>query len=234
MVNTMQSFIQYLSSGWKRAAYLFAASMLLSGIATTPSTALTGSDPQAAQQLVTTTADRMLSALEEEGDALRDNRRRVYELVEEHLLPHVDFSYISRLVLGRNWRTATPQQREDFIHEFHQFLIRFYTAALLEYTKNHDIPKDVMVFLPLRAQEKGNKITVSSEVRQPGTARPIPVNYRLYLRRDEWKIYDVVVDGVSLVANYRASFANDVRKDGLDGLIARLSKRNEELANPVE
>ena len=173
----------------------------------------------------------LLSALEEEGEALRGNRQRVYELVEQHMLPYIDFSYISRLVLGKNWRTATPQQRKDFIREFRQFLVRFYTAALLEYTKNHEIPKDVMVFLPLRDKVGGSKVTVSSEVRQPEKARPIPVNYLLRLEKDEWKIYDVVVDGVSLVANYRASFASYVRKEGIDGLIERLSQRNRQLAD---
>lgn len=220
-----------LSSNWKRAGCPLAALVLLLGLVAAPSVALASSDPQAAYQLVTSMADHMLSALEEEGHALQGNRQRVYELVEEHMLPRIDFVYISQLVLGKNWRTATTEQRKAFIREFRQFLVRFYTASLLEYTKDNDIPKDVMDFLPLRSIDGEKKVTVNSEVRQPGSTRPIPVSYKLHFRSDLWKIYDVVVDGVSLVANYRASFASHVRKGGLDGLIERLNRRNSELAN---
>jgi phospholipid transport system substrate-binding protein len=172
----------------------------------------------------------MLNALEAEGDDLRNNPARVRELAERNLVPHVDFEQVSRLVLGKTWRTATPGQRSRFIHEFQQFLVRFYTTALIEYTRGEDIPRDVMRFLPLRANPGDKRVTVSSRIKQPGGSQPIPVDYYMSLAGDQWKVYDVSVDGVSLVSNYRNSFANEVRKHGLDGLIAHLAKRNAELS----
>jgi phospholipid transport system substrate-binding protein len=187
-------------------------------------------NPQEAQRLITASADRMLNALEAEGDDLRNNPARVRELAERNLVPHVDFEQVSRLVLGKTWRTATPGQRSRFIHEFQQFLVRFYTTALVEYTRGEDIPRDVMRFLPLRANPGDKRVTVSSRIKQPGGSQPIPVDYYMSLAGDQWKVYDVSVDGVSLVSNYRNSFANEVRKHGLDGLIAHLAKRNAELS----
>jgi phospholipid transport system substrate-binding protein len=186
-------------------------------------------DPQEAQALITSTANHMLDTLQTEGKQVWSNPARVRDLAERNLAPHVDFEELSRLVLGKTWRTATPDQRRRFIHEFRQFLIRFYTTALIEYTKGADIPGDVMRFLPLRARPGQTRVTVYSEVKQPGASRPIPVDYHLSFADGEWKVYDVSVDGVSLVASYRNSFGNEVRQRGLDGLIAHLAERNAEL-----
>ncbi len=185
--------------------------------------------PEDAQQLMSSTAERMLSKLEQEGDALRNNPQWVRKMVDQNLLPHVDFDQMSRLVLGKHWRTATTEQRASFIEEFRQFLVRFYTAALIEYSKGHDIPKDVIRFLPLRAAGNDTRVTVRSEVKQPGSGQYIPVDYQLSSRDEQWKVYDVSVDGISLVANYRSSFAVEIRNGGVDGLIKRLAQRNEEL-----
>jgi len=194
-----------------------------------PAYAASAPDPQAAQRLITTSADRMLAALQAEGDHLRNNPARLRALAERNLVPHVDFEEVSRLVLGKSWRTATPEQRRRFIQEFQRFVIRFYTAALIEYTEGADIPQDVMRFLPLRAGPGDKRVTVSSRVKQPGSSQAIPVDYRLFFADGQWKVYDVSVDGVSLVASYRSSFANQIRQRGLDGLIAQLAQRNAEL-----
>ncbi|MEJ2328025.1 MAG: ABC transporter substrate-binding protein [Chromatiaceae bacterium] len=187
------------------------------------------SGPQEAQRLIATSADHMLAALQAEGDHLRNNPARIRALAERNLVPLVDFEQVSRLVLGKSWRTATPEQRRRFIREFQRFVVRFYTAALIEYTRGSDIPQDVMRFLPLRAAPGDKRVTVSSRVKQPGRSQVIPVDYRLSLSNGEWKVYDVSVDGVSLVASYRSSFANQIRERGLDGLIAKLAQRNAEL-----
>lgn len=208
----------------------FTACLLLVASLIVTAAAAAGTDAQAAQTLITTTADRMLSALKSEDKTLRDNPQRVHELVDKNLLPHIDFEYMSRIVLAKSWPSATADQRIRFIKEFRQFLIRFYTAALIEYTKGHDIPKDLMQFLPLRTVPGENKVTVRSEIRQPESAQAIPVSYQLYLSGNQWKVYDVNVDGISMVVNYRSNFKREIRKAGLDGLIARLAKRNEELA----
>lgn len=203
-------------------ALIFAASTVQSG--ETPDI-----DTKAAQQLITSTSERILSALQAEREAIRGNRRRLQEITEQHLLPHIDFQLISRLVLGKQWRAATPQQRQQFIQEFRKFLIRFYSTSLAEYTKTNDIAKDIMSFLPLRENESGDKVTVRSLVHQPRKSQPIAVNYRLYLRENRWKIVDVVVDEVSLIVNYRTNFATEIRRGGMDGLITRLTERNVEL-----
>jgi phospholipid transport system substrate-binding protein len=194
-----------------------------------PAYAGSAPDPQAAQRLITSSADRMLAALHGGGDDLRNNPARLRALAERNLVPHVDFEQVSRLVLGRNWRTATPEQRRRFIQEFKRFVVRFYTAALIQYTEGSDIPQDVMRFLPLRAGPGDTRVTVSSRVKQPGSSQAIPVDYRLSFSGGQWKVYDVSVDGVSLVASYRSSFANQVRARGLDGLITQLAQRNAEL-----
>jgi len=188
--------------------------------------------PEEAQELMATTSDHMLSALEQEGETLRNNPQRVRQLVDQNLLPHVDFNQMSRLVLGKHWRAATAAQRASFIEEFRQFLVRFYTAALIEYSKGHEIPQDVIRFLPLRASENDTTVTVRSEVKQPGSAHVVPVDYQLTSSGNAWKVFDVSVDGISLVANYRSSFAVEIRKGGVDGLIAALVQRNAELAKP--
>ncbi len=226
-----KSFIRNSPSTGMRHIRCFAACLLLVASQIVSAAAAAGTtNAQAAQTLITTTADRMLSALKSDDKTLRDNPRRVYKLVEKHLLPHIDFEYMSRIVLAKSWPSATAKQRKRFIHEFRQFLIRFYTAALVEYTKGHNIPKDLMQFLPLRTVPGENKVTVRSEIRQPESAQAIPVSYRLYLSGNQWKVYDVNVDGISMVVNYRSNFMREIRKAGLDGLIARLAKRNEELA----
>jgi phospholipid transport system substrate-binding protein len=219
-----------LPGRWPRrrrlAHRILAMGLLAIGVA---ASAASGSDPQGAYRLITSVSDRLLSVLGAEGQALFDNPRRVHQLVEQNLLPHIDFDQMSRLVLGKAWRRATPEQRKRFTQEFRLFLVRFYTTSLIEYTRGNEIPRDAMRFLPLRAEAGDTKVTVRSEVRQPGGGQNIPVNYQFALSDGQWKVYDVGVDGVSLVANYRTSFQAEIRNEGLDGLIARLAKRNSEL-----
>lgn len=225
----MSKSVLHLLVEYKNLIHLLLVTALFFATSTAQSSEAFDVDRQSAQQLITSTSERILSALETERELIRGNRRRLLEITEEHLLPHIDFQLISRLVLGKQWRKATPKQRQQFIQEFRKFLIRFYSTSLAEYTKENDITKDIMSFLPLRENEPEQKVTVRSVVRQPGKSQSIPVNYRLYLRDNHWKIVDVVVDGVSLIVNYRSSFATEIRREGMDGLIVRLAERNAEL-----
>jgi phospholipid transport system substrate-binding protein len=187
-------------------------------------------DPQAAQALVSSTADRLLGMLKAEGNSLLNNPARVRDIARQNLFPHIDFDTMSRLAVGKDWRTATPAQKERFVAEFRQFLLRFYTGALIEYTKGNKIPDGLMRFLPLRASDDVKRVTVRSEVVQPSGGPPIPVNYQMHLNNNAWKVVDVQVDGVSMVANYRSSFSTELRKGGMEGLIKTLERRNRELA----
>jgi phospholipid transport system substrate-binding protein len=126
---------------------------------------------------------------------------------------------MSRAVLGKHWRRASKGQQERFVREFRDLLVRTYATALLEYTEERiDYP-------PLVAGADGNDVTVRTEIEQPG-GLGIPIHYRMERQEDGWKIYDVTIDGLSLITNYRNTFNNDVRKVGLDQLIDNLKKGN--------
>ena len=147
---------------------------------------------------------------------------KVTQFVNEVILPHTDFDKISALVLGKIWKTATPDERERFKHEFQTLLVRTYSRAFIEF-------KDWSIrFLPLDMENGATKVIVKTEVLQPGL-QPVAVNYRMLLSNGEWKAYDIMIEGVSLVTNYRTTFSNEVQTKGsLNAVIDGLAKRNSE------
>lgn len=179
---------------------------------------------QAPQDLVSDTTDKITSALRKEQDKIKADPNRLYEIVDEVVLPHFDFHRMSSWVLGKYWRRANPQEREDFTKEFRTLLVRTYAKALND---NYDRKIDM---LPVHMKAGDNDVTIHTEVEQKA-GFPIPIDYKMYVKGDAWKVYDVSVDGVSLVANYRSSFAQEIRKDGLPKLIARLADRNKQAMN---
>jgi phospholipid transport system substrate-binding protein len=176
---------------------------------------------QSPQALVEQTANQMLNKLRAERKVIDEHPGRIYELVNEIVLPHFDFERMSTWVLGKYWRRATPEQRKAFIEQFRTLLVRTYAKSLSSYTDNK------LTYLPFRGGPSQTDVTVRTEVDQPG-GFPIPIDYSLYLKGGEWKVYDVTIDGVSLVTNYRTTFANQIRQDGLDKLIASLASRNKQ------
>ena len=174
---------------------------------------------QSPQDLVHQTADQMINKLRTERKVIDQHPGRIYELVNEIVLPHFDFEKMSSWVLGKYWRGATPEQRKRFVEEFRNLLVRTYAKSLSSYQDNK------ISYLPFRGSPGQDDVTVRTEVDQPG-GFPIPIDYSLYLKGGEWKVYDVTIDGVSLVTNYRTTFANQIRQDGLDKLIATLADRN--------
>jgi len=170
-------------------------------------------------QLVRATADRVLAEVKDHKTELEMAPDQVYELVDQFILPRFDFNRISRLVLGKYWRRASPEQRERFVKEFQELLIRTYAMALLNYSDRQ------ITYLPLRGVADAVKVTVNTKVSAAG-APPVPINYSLYLSDDEWKVYDVTIDGVSLVSTYRSSFASQIRRFKMDGLLKRMIKLN--------
>jgi phospholipid transport system substrate-binding protein len=147
---------------------------------------------------------------------------KVTQFVNETILPHTDFDRISALVLGKIWKTATPDERERFKQEFQTLLVRTYSRAFVEF-------KDWSIrFLPLDMENGATKVIVKTEVLQPGL-QPVAVNYRMLLSKGEWKAYDIMIEGVSLVTNYRTTFSNEVQTKGsLNAVIDSLAKRNTE------
>jgi phospholipid transport system substrate-binding protein len=179
---------------------------------------------QAPEDLVAKTTDKITSALRAEQDKIKASPKRLYEIVDEVVLPHFDFERMSRWALGKYWRKANKEQRAQFIKEFRSLLVRTYAKALND---NYDQKIDM---LPVRMRKAGKEATVRTEVQQPA-GFPIPIDYKMYIKGDAWKVYDVSVDAISLVANYRTSFAAEIRKDGLPKLIARLADRNKQAKN---
>ncbi len=196
--------------------HILLAMALILSLAATPARA---NDPDRALELVQDTAGRMLVELREHRTELEDDPGRIYDLVSEIVLPHFDFETIARWVMGRYWREATPEQRQRFTEEFRTLLVRTYARALLEYSG------EILNYAPLQAAADADDVTVRSEV-QRSSGPSIPINYRLHYRDDAWKVYDVNVDGVSLVTNYRSSLGSQINREGLDAVIGQLSERN--------
>jgi len=168
------------------------------------------------------TADRTMYQVKAHKQKLEMNPGAIYGLVEEYVLPRFDFELISRYVLGKHWRTASPEQRAQFIAQFRTLMVRTYAHALLNYSDQE------VRYLPVRMDSNGKRAAVDTLVRQAG-APDIPIEYRLQLQQDGvWRVYDVVIDGVSLVSNYRTSFSGHIRRMGLDGLIGWLDERNQQ------
>ena len=177
-------------------------------------------EPQPPLEMIKQAADRMLAKLKTEQALIRKDPTRIYALVSDIVLPHFDFERMASWVLGKHWRTATLAQREKFVAEFRNLLVRTYATSLTDYTDRK------ITYFPVRAEPGATEVTVHTEVEQPGAAA-IPLDYTLSLKKGEWKVHDVAIDGVSLVTNYRTSFANEIRKTGLDNLITKLAQRNQ-------
>jgi phospholipid transport system substrate-binding protein len=148
--------------------------------------------------------------------------RKINAFVNEVIYPHVDFDVISQLVLGKLWKDASPAEKDSFKKEFQILLVRTYSRAFVEF-------KDWSVrFLPVNKEENEKKAMVKTEILQPGL-QPIAVNYRMHNINGAWKVYDISIEGVSLVTNYRTSFKNEVEQSGsLQQVIDQLAKRNNE------
>lgn len=184
------------------------------------------------QGMLQEVSQAMFSTLKAERERLRQHPEAIYGLVEQSLLPHVDFPLISQLVLGKHWRTASPAQRERFMEEFRQLLVRFYVGAFVEDPRKLDellADTDHLIrFEPADPAAEAVNRSVRSEVHLP-TGRVVVVSFSVHHKGEAWKVYDVTVEGVSLVTNYRSSFSTEIRQGGLDALIERLATRNQEL-----
>jgi phospholipid transport system substrate-binding protein len=175
------------------------------------------------QALVKKASDDMLKALKDNEAELQADPEKIYDLVEDILMPHFDFEKMSKLSLGKNWRSADADQRKRFVEEFRLLLIRTYSTAMLEYTDEE------IKMLPFRDDLSRKRVTVPMEVVQKG-GPSIGMSLSLYQnKQDAWKVYDVKIDGISLVTNYRSSFANEIRSGGMDQLIKDLAERNKKV-----
>ena len=182
------------------------------------STVIAASDIAAPQIPIETASNKLKKQLQDE--AFIKDFKKVNIFVEKVVDPFVDFNRVSALVLGKIWKKATKDEKRRFKHEFHTLLVRTYSRAFFEF-------KDWSVrYLPLRLKADAKKTIVKTEILQPGI-QPLAINYRMVLTKGQWKAYDIVIEGVSLVTNYRTSIKNELRKSGsLDAVIKQLANRN--------
>jgi phospholipid transport system substrate-binding protein len=200
-------------------AMLLAAPLLVSSPARAQDIA-----PDALAKKVT---DEVIAVLRADKDIQAGNTKKVLDLVESKILPHFDFTRMTRLAVGAPWRQTTPAQQQSLINEFRTLLVNTYTSAFTQYRDQ------VIEYRPFKMAPGDTEVVVRSLIKQKTGADPIDINYSMEKIDGTWKVYDVVIAGVSLVQNYRSSFASEIQKSGIDGLIATLAAKNKTLAHQV-
>jgi phospholipid transport system substrate-binding protein len=168
------------------------------------------------EQVIKDASDQTMAAIEGRRDELKADRQKLFEVVDEILLPRWDRQYTGQLVMGRYWREATPEQREAFINGLYRKLLDSYGEGILQYDANQ------MKITGTRGVPADGRVMVDSQVRlEDGT--PVPISYRLRIHEGNWKVYDVVVEGISYVTNYRNQYASEFRAKGVEGVLQELN-----------
>ena len=176
-------------------------------------------EQEAPDVLVKTVMTDVLNIVKNDKAIQNGDQKRAIDLVETKVVKHFDFAHMTALAMGRDWRTATPEQRTALANEFKTLLERSYSNAQSQY-------KDQTIdYKPLRMQPTDTDVVVRTEVRQAG-AKPIAIDYQMAKMTDGWKVYDVMIAGVSLVTNYRDTFTQEIKAGGVDGLIKSLHAKN--------
>jgi len=168
--------------------------------------------------------DKIVVLLKANKNVYTKDHKKLYAMVDEHVLPNFDFRAMSRTVLGRYWRTADEEQRARFTREFRDLLVRTYATALLKYND------ETIVYLPFRLSPDERTATVKSEVRRTDGGPPIAINYSFYRTDAGWKVYDVTIEGASLVTTYQSTYSARVQREGVNALIANLAQDNKAAA----
>jgi phospholipid transport system substrate-binding protein len=175
--------------------------------------------------LVRKSIDEVLVVIKADKELQNGNPKKLHALIEEKVLPHFNFSRMTRLAVGRSWAQASDAQKAALTREFQTLLVRTYSTSLSQY---RDQKIDVR---PARFAAQDKDTVVKTVVNQPG-GQPIPIDYGMERTDKGWKVYDVVVDGVSLVTTYRSSFNDQIQKSGIDGLVKTLAERNHSPESP--
>src|SRR5262245_29764617 len=184
--------------------------------------AVQAQDALAPDVLVKNVTLEVIDIIAKDKEIRSGDRAKLISVIDANVLPHFNFASMTALAMGQNWRNATPEQRKQLVDAFRTLLVRTYASALAAYSEQK------FDFRPLRAKPTDTDVTVQVRVLQPG-AQPVPIDYSMEKTAAGWKVYDVMVGGVSLVVNYRTEFANSVRNAGIDGLIKELQGKNKAL-----
>ncbi|MDR0775700.1 MAG: ABC transporter substrate-binding protein [Azonexus sp.] len=177
---------------------------------------------QAPNEMVQHVTDEVLDVVRKDRDIQSGGTAKVMELVDQKVLPHFNFTRMTALAVGKDWRKASPQQQQQLADQFKTLLVRTYANALTSYSNQK------VVYKPFKMKPEDTDVLVRTEIQQPGN-KPVGLDYNLELKNSEWKVYDVTVAGISLVTNYRDQFAQEVRNGGIDGLIASIAAKNRSL-----
>lgn len=189
---------------------LAAACLLLGNVA-----ASAADTQQSPDKVVESVAQQVLADLETNRDVYRKDAGKLRQMVDKYLLANFDTEYAARLVLAKNWRTATPEQRKQFVEAFYQSLLQNYGNSLLDFTA------DRLKILPYQGKPEATTATVRSEIRRSNGSK-VPVNYTLHKTPTGWKAYDITIEGVSYVKSFRTDFGTEIDQKGLDAVIKRL------------
>jgi phospholipid transport system substrate-binding protein len=181
-----------------------------------------GQDPQ---QLVADTIDQLVDRLKANSDRIHEDSSIAYQISDELVAPHIDFPRVTRLVVGKYWQSASEQQRQALIAEVQSLLIRSYVTAMTSYADQIVAKKDRINYLPSRYKTGDKKASVRANITLD-SGQAVEVQYQLYNGGGKWRIYDIVIEGVSMAITYRTSFGEQIKRNGLDSLIAELVERN--------
>ena len=169
--------------------------------------------------LIRNTVDEVIGIIKQDKDIQAGDQKKINALVDAKVLPHFDFARMTQLAVGKYWRTATPEQKQALVTEFRDMLVRTYTKVFTVY-------RDQSVEMkPFRMAADDTEVTVKTVIIKQGT-QPIPVDYEMKISPDGWKVFDISIEGVSMVMSYRGTFASEIQEGGIDGLIKTLSDRN--------
>lgn len=185
---------------------------------------------QPPDEMIKNATDKMLRSINDNRAQIKKTPDKLKSLVEENLIPHIDFITSSKLVLGKYWRRADINQKKQFIRQFRLMLLRFYSSALAEYLdgRNKDLDLNLIKYFPLKIKEGEKSLTVRGQIKVD-SGQPIPLRYRLHITKKGWKVFDVTVEGVSMITTYKNNFASQLKTDGIDALIASLVEKNKNL-----
>ena len=182
-------------------------------------TASAGAQGLAPDELVRKVTADVLDSVKADKQLQAGDRKKALALAEEKILPHVDFREAALLAMGKSWQTASPAQQTQIVNEFRSMLVRIYSNAIDVYRGQ------TLKVLPLRLPQGATDVTVRNQYLREGRP-PVPVEYSMRKTSEGWKIYDIAIEGVSLVLTYRAEFEQITRTSGVDGLIKRLKEKN--------
>lgn len=197
---------------------------LLCGVLLLGAASVVRAEPPAPDVLIKDTVREVLDIVRADKELRAGNQKKMLELVDAKVLPHFNFERMTKLAVGKGWRSATPEQKRSLQSEFRILLVRTYTKAFTSYRDQ------IIEVKPLKLDAGMDEVTVKTEIIKPGAQQPILVDYDLEKTPNGWKVFDLTVEGVSLVTSYRGTFADQIQQVGIDGLIKTLVDKNKAAA----